>query len=137
MTRGVLYRSFWIIIIAVVVAPLIGGLAFFVFRMVEAMVTSESQNLWDLFVVIALGTGTYVVGGPIASLAGALLAIIALWRTPNLAVILGVIVIANLVILLWQPLIGFGLGGLIINLVSSLFAGTICWLLFRHHLAGS
>jgi hypothetical protein len=132
MKRGAL-RAFWIIVIAVVLAPLIGGLAFFVFRVVEAATISDSQDLRDLLVVVAMGT--YFVGGPIALVAGVLLAIISFWRTPNLVVILGAIVIANLAILLFQPVVGFGLGGFIINLVTSLFAGTFCWLLFRYRLA--
>jgi len=93
------------------------------------LATSGLDDIKGLFVIVMLGT--YAVGGPIALLAGILVAIINLWRLPSLPVIVAAILAANVAVLVFQPVIGFGWGGFFINLATSVFAGTICWLLFR------
>ena len=122
-----------IIVISVVLAPVIGGIAFFAVRAAIDLATTGLDDIKGLFVIVVIGT--YAVGGPIALLAGILVAIINLWRLPSLPVILAAILAANVAVLVFQPVIGFGWGGFFINLASSMFAGTICWLLFRRHLS--
>ena len=121
-------RFLMIVLISAVLAPLIGGLAFFAVR-----AAIDADDIKGLFVIVMLGT--YAVGRPIALLAGLLVALIDLWRTLNLPVVLGAVIIANVAILVMQPVIGFGWGGFFINLATSVFAGIVCWFLFRQRLS--
>ena len=122
-------RFLMIVLISAVLAPLIGGLAFFAVR-----AAIDADDIKGLFVIVMLGT--YAVGRPIALLAGLLVALIDLWRTLNLPVVLGAVIIANVAILVMQPVIGFGWGGFFINLATSVFAGIVWWFLFRQRLSG-
>jgi hypothetical protein len=132
MTTNSMMRAAIIVFIAVLLAPPIGGLAFFLFRSIQLIALGEFDDPLGLAVIIALGT--YVVGGPIAFVAGALLAAVAQWRMPTLPMVLCVVVIANLVVFLIQPTIGYGFGGFAINLGASLVSGAVCSWLFKRRL---
>lgn len=121
-----------IILISVAVAPLIGAGAFFIVQVAVQAVTTGVDDLLGLLVLFVIGA--YIVGGPIALIAGSLVSLVAWWETPSLIVIILAIVVANVVIMLLQPMVGFGLAGFLINVASSLFSGIVCWLLFRRPL---
>ena len=119
--------------IAVVFAPVIGAIAFIVIQALAAVWTGALDEIPG--VIVMAGFGMYPVGGPIALIAGLLVGMIAYWRTPTLVEILVAIVAANVVVLILQPIIGFGMGGFAVNLITSLFAGAVCWWIFRRLLA--
>ena len=133
MTFKIAIRFLMIVLISAALAPSIGGLAFFAVRAAIDLVSSGLSEIRGLFVIVMFGT--YAVGGPIALLAGFLVAFFDLWRTPSLPVVLGAIIVANVIILVTQPIIGFGWGGFLINLATSIFAGIVCWLSFRQPLS--
>jgi len=122
-----------IVLIWVVLAPSIGGFAFFVIRAAIDLVTSGLEDIKGLFVIVMLGA--YAVGGPIALLAGLFVATINLRRIPILPIVVMAILVANIAILVVQPIIGFGWRGFFIKLALSVFAGIVCWFLFRGLLA--
>ena len=122
-----------IVATSVILGPLIGGFVFFVVLAAMDLAASNLDDVKGLFVISMLGT--YAVGGPIALVAGILVAVFNCWRLPRLRVILVSIVIANIAVLVAQPIIGFGWGGFFINLAASIFAGSILWFVFRRRLS--
>ena len=122
-------RAAAIVVIAVLAAPPIGGLAFYIFRSVQMIALGEFDDARELAIIITLGT--YVVGGPIALVAGILVAAISHWRTPSLPIVLAAVVVGNLAVFWVQPFIGYGVGGFAINLGASLVSAFICWWLVR------
>jgi hypothetical protein len=132
MTRASVLRSAWIVLIAALVAPLIGGVVFFLYQASASLLTGSLTDIGDLAAIIALGV--YPVGEPIALLAGVLVGVFALWRTPTLGVILGAIVATNVANFVWQPIMKYSLGGFVINLAASVIAGAVCWWMFRRRL---
>jgi hypothetical protein len=130
------------IVIAVVLGPLIAGLAFLLFGIVSNLVThdypvdfSDADSLKFLLLFIFFA---YFEGGPIALLAGLLVSVWMIRRPPSFVI---VIVAAVIAIGLFRLAVEIGLFGasgaplvrhnLKLTLVLGIVAAAGCWLLTR------
>jgi hypothetical protein len=124
------------VVIATVVGPLIGVLPFAVLSAWPGLSGARAGDIAQWFGTLLLGA--YFLGGVIALIAGTIVAAVALWRQPSLMVVLVAAVVATIA---WEVAFqGWFLGffhsvRLTINLVMSVFAATVCWLLFRRLVA--
>jgi hypothetical protein len=123
-----------IVVLATLLGPLIGSVPFLLVTAVQ--VVSSGGSLAEIAEAsIPIVMFAYVLGGIIAFVAGTVVAIAAIWREPTFATIIMATLISNagcyLAIrdtLLQSPPV---------NLTVSIFAATICWLLFRHVMSRS
>ena len=127
------------IVIAVVLGPLVAGLAVCIFALSYSVFDQSSGPLADLFPLLWVYIMfAYIEGGPVALLAGILVSIWMIWRPPSLAVaIVAAIAAIGLCYLadgigmfnpVGGPLVSNNLG---LMLVFSVMAASICWLLTR------
>jgi hypothetical protein len=123
------------VIIAMLLGPLIGGVGFFLVSAAIEIAQSrlDPADLGGMFLLFMVGA--YVVGGVIAFLAGTIVAVAALWRSPTFPLIASATLIANVVCYLAiQPGVSYSTDGFLVNLATSTFAATVCWAVFRRHL---
>src|SRR5689334_13209574 len=128
-------RFVLIVAVATVLGPLVGGLGLLAASIATDIARGEFVvgDLAAMFRLFLLGA--YVVGGVIALVAGILLASLSLWRSPTLPMILAAAAAANLIcFLMMQVGVSYGSAGFAANLAASLFAGTVCWFIFRTRL---
>jgi hypothetical protein len=130
------------IVIAVVLGPLIAGLAFFLFGVVSNLVThdypvdfSDADSLKFLLLFIFFA---YFEGGPIALLAGLLVSVWMIRRPPGLVVAVAAALVAIGLFRLAVEVGMFGTNGaplarhnLVLTLVLGIVAAAGCWLLTR------
>jgi hypothetical protein len=131
-------RSVMPIVVAVVLGPLVGGIGVCLFAAGHYLVdwplgpVGDLLGLFVLYMIFA-----YVLGWPIALLAGLLMSVWMSFRPPGIA---GAIVAAvGSVGLLWLaaaanllgPAPNLAFGGLGLTLAVSVFAAIACWLIVR------
>jgi hypothetical protein len=127
------------IVVAGGLGPLVGGLAFCLFAAVLAVIDpTPGAPISDLFGIFALYiVFAYVLGWPIALLAGLLMSIWMMVRPPSLVAAIAATVAA--VGLLWLadaanlmgPVPNLAHGMLALTLGVSAVAAIVCWLLLR------
>lgn len=138
------------IAVATLFGPLIAGVTVFV--AMAAMMTAHMEIKTVLIADFLTGLGgefvvmtgaAYLGGAVIAFAAGAFVAIHALWRKPTPSVVLFAVIVANLgYYAAVEPAVfvttdsTLPLRKLIISILFSLYAGAVCWLLFRRLLRG-
>jgi len=123
------------VVIAVVLGPLVAGLAVTVFAVITSvfdetgmMSFSDLKELSVFYIVFA-----YVIGGAIASLAGILVSVWMIWYPPGAIVANAAAMIATVVYM------GIGALGVLgpvdssflFTLVFAVIAANVCWLLMR------
>jgi len=123
------------VVIAVVLGPLVAGLAVTVFAVITSvfdetgmMSFSDLKELSVFYIVFA-----YVIGGAIALLAGILVSIWMIWHPPSAIVVTAAAMIATVVYM------GIGALGVLgpvdssflFTLVFAVIAANVCWLLMR------
>ena len=126
------------VIIAAVLGPLIAGGTYFAVFAAMLIVQSGFHlgGLAEQFIIM-IGVA-YLAGGIIALVAGLIVAVAALWREPTFLGIIAAVVVANIAYFaITEPEVFYStaatipLQELFVDLVFSVYAGTICWLLFR------
>jgi hypothetical protein len=126
------------IVIAGVLGPLIGGLAICLFATGQYVVDKDPGPIADLVGIFPLYMiFAYVLGWPIAVLAGVLMSIWMTFRAPGIVAAIAATVAA--VGLLWLaaaanlmgPLPNLAYGMLALTLAVSVVAAIACWLLAR------
>jgi hypothetical protein len=133
-----LVRFVLTVVIATVLGPLIGGITFFLVRFAIDIVQLEF-NFADIpGLIFGLVVGAYLVGWVVAFLAGTLVAVAALWRQPTFDVIIAAVVVTNVgyfmvtkALISYSPGEPFAFDEFSLTLAFSIFAATVCWLLFR------
>jgi hypothetical protein len=126
------------IVIAGVLGPLIGGLAICLFAAGQYVVDKDPGPIADLFGIFPLYMiFAFVLGWPIAVLAGLLVSIWMIFRPPGIVAV--VAATAAAVGVLWLaaaanlmgPLPNLAYGMLALTLGLSIVAAIVCWLLAR------
>ena len=128
------------IVVAVVLGPLVLSIGLWLFNVAQSVLDSESSSsLSDyrgalIFVVIM----TYVIGWPIALLAGILVSLWMIRRPPSALTVNAAAVIATAVFMgvsalgVFGPVEQFnGRNNLLFTLIAALVAANVCWLLLR------
>ena len=138
MTRSL--RQLMPIVIALALGPLIAGLAVWVFSLAnELFVQSGPPTASELLPMLPVYLAfAYVIGWPIALLAGLLVSVWMIWRQPNVLVAIGAAVLAT------AGFMGVGATGFLgpveytnarsnfpFTLVLAVIAAAGCWLLTR------
>jgi hypothetical protein len=140
VSRTTFIRLLMPIVIAVVLGPLIAGLAVTLFAVVTsvfdgsgAMSLSGLKELSVFYIIFA-----YVIGGAIALLAGILVSIWMIWYPPSAIVATAAAVIATAV---YMGISALGVLGpieennaqnnFLFTLVFAVIAANVCWLLMR------
>jgi hypothetical protein len=131
------------IVIAVVLGPLVAGLAVCLFAVVSSILDGTSSSLFadladlrGLFVAYIIFA--YVIGGAIALLAGILVSIWMIWREPSMIVVTGAAAMATAGFM-GVGALGFlgpveetnGRSNFLFTLVLAVIAANVCWLLTR------
>ena len=125
------------IVVAVVLGPLIAGLAVCVLLIAGNLFdpTGSLVDLFKAFVVYIIFA--YISGGAIALLAGILVSLWMISRPPNLIVVVAAAAIAAVVYLglgklgLFSPMILTNERGFLMIIPLAMFAAAGCWLLTR------
>jgi hypothetical protein len=119
------------IVIAGVLGPLIGGLAICLFAAGQYVVDKDPGPIADLFGIFPLYMiFAYVLGWPIAVLAGLLVSISMIFRPPGIVAAVGLLWLAAAANLM-GPLPNLAYGMLALTLGLSVVAAIACWLLAR------
>ena len=128
------------ILIAAILGPLIAGLALCAFVVLTSLFDHTASMIDALSMARFYVIFAYVIGGPIALLAGLLISIWMIWRSPNATVVVGAAVVATMVYL------GVGALGILgpvqytnahsnflFTMVFAVVAAMGCWLLTRRY----
>jgi hypothetical protein len=134
-----LIRFVLTIVIATVFGPLVSGVT--VFLMFAAMLIAQwefnTAGMGESFILM-VGVA-YLAGWVIAVVTGTIVALVALWRPPNFAVVLLAVLVANVgYFALTESQLFHSAGGspkplqgIFVSLAFSIYAANVCWLLFR------
>ena len=134
-----LVRFLMPIIIAVVLGPLIAGLAVGLLAVVTGGFAHSAEPIADVFKMSGVYIFfSYYIGGPVAFLAGLFVSIWMISRPPSLLVVIGAAVLATI---LFMGVAALGILGpvwdthahsnFLFTLVLAIIAAAGCWLLTR------
>jgi hypothetical protein len=124
------------IVVAVMVGPLIGGLIFCLLAIYTSFF-DPATPVADLFVMFGIYIGgAYLIGGPVALLAGLLVSIWMIWRQPSFVAVnaaaiaaIGLCFLSDRIGLSGPiPIVSNNLG---LMLAVAIIAANVCWLLTR------
>jgi len=128
------------IVIAVVLRPLVAGIAIGLFAAALEMVSTASLSLADhADLLLFYSIMAYFIGWPVALLAGFLVSLWMIWRPPSALIVNAVAVIATVVFMgaaatgVFGPVEETnGRSNFLFTLVAAIVAANLCWLLMRH-----
>ena len=126
------------IAVAAVLGPLIASVALWLYGVASDLLDPAASLAGEGGLLFAFVVFAYLIGGPIALLAGLLVSLWMIWRPPSAVAVNAAAVIAT-VVWLGAAEGGFlsvveeaqGRGALLLMLALAVFAANVCWLLLR------